>query len=206
MAASRAAHFPDLAAGVRERTALRVRAALADRPARLALARHLRPCDPDLAATHLLALLTGPLDYRPDAAPGAVADGAVEVFLRAYAACGPAPREPQERRRPAAGAAVPRRPQLVQHRAGQQQVRDGGGQAARAVFSFLQGAMARDAAVALKPGLSPPHWVTKHRARCGTAHFPATAGRGTGAPGLAELRQAVWTAGGYGRLAERYRL
>ncbi|MFH8388010.1 hypothetical protein ACH4E7_45295 [Kitasatospora sp. NPDC018058] len=42
-------------------------------------------------------------------------------------------------------------------------------------------------------------------ARCGTAHFPPTAGQGTGALGLAEFRKAVWTAGGYGDLAERYR-
>ncbi|MFH8387924.1 hypothetical protein ACH4E7_44835 [Kitasatospora sp. NPDC018058] len=42
-------------------------------------------------------------------------------------------------------------------------------------------------------------------ARCGTAHFPPTAGQGTGAFSLAEFRKAVWTAGGYGDLAERYR-
>ncbi|MEU9045260.1 MULTISPECIES: hypothetical protein [unclassified Kitasatospora] len=43
-------------------------------------------------------------------------------------------------------------------------------------------------------------------ARCGTAHFPPTAGQGTGALGLVEFRTVVWTAGGYGDLAERYRL
>ncbi|MET8545993.1 hypothetical protein ABZW03_35985 [Kitasatospora sp. NPDC004799] len=42
-------------------------------------------------------------------------------------------------------------------------------------------------------------------ARCGTAHFPPTAGQGAGAFGLAEFRAAVWTAGGYGDLAGRYR-
>ncbi|MFE4973952.1 hypothetical protein ACFRAR_17815 [Kitasatospora sp. NPDC056651] len=42
-------------------------------------------------------------------------------------------------------------------------------------------------------------------ARCGTAHFPPTAGQGTGALGLAEFREAVWTAGGYGDLAGRHR-
>ncbi|MET8628104.1 TetR/AcrR family transcriptional regulator [Kitasatospora sp. NPDC004669] len=85
LAASPPARFPDLAAGVRERTALRVRAALADRLARLALAGRLRPCDPDQAAEHLLSLLTGPLDYRPDADPGPLAQAAVDVFVRAYA-------------------------------------------------------------------------------------------------------------------------
>ncbi|MQS15835.1 hypothetical protein F7Q99_27095 [Streptomyces kaniharaensis] len=158
-----------------------------------------------------------------------------------------------------------------------------------AVFTFIQGAMARDAPVHQKPDLSPPDWVTKHPgfpndfptdlpgvfpkaapaspathaagplasandallplwgsylilavaiallagatalflsrrrrlegrpqaerlwnqawycARCGTAHFPPTAGQGTEALGLAEFRKAVWTAGGYGDLAERYR-
>ncbi|MFJ9847437.1 hypothetical protein ACIRYZ_44870 [Kitasatospora sp. NPDC101155] len=42
-------------------------------------------------------------------------------------------------------------------------------------------------------------------ARCGTAHFPPTAGQGAGALGLADFRKAVWTAGGYGDLADRYR-
>ncbi|MFH8383892.1 TetR/AcrR family transcriptional regulator [Kitasatospora sp. NPDC018058] len=86
LAASEPARFPDLAAGVRERTALRVRAALADRLARLTLAGRLRACDPDQAAEHLLSLLTGPLDYRPDADPEPLAEAAVEVFLRAYGA------------------------------------------------------------------------------------------------------------------------
>lgn len=86
LAGAEAANLPDLAVSVRERTALRVRTALADRLARLALAGHLRPCDPDRAAEHLLSLLAGPLDFRPDADPVALVDDAVDVFLRAYAA------------------------------------------------------------------------------------------------------------------------
>ncbi|MGW3181710.1 hypothetical protein ACWDD9_20785 [Kitasatospora sp. NPDC001119] len=159
-----------------------------------------------------------------------------------------------------------------------------------AVFTFVQGTMARDAPVARKPDLSPPDWVTAHPgfpndfptdllpgdlpkaapaspathtaaaladandalvplwgsclilavaiallagatalflarrrhlagrpraerlwnqawycARCGTTHFPPAAGQGTGSLGLAEFRKAVWTAGGYGDLADRYR-
>ncbi|MEU3616159.1 TetR/AcrR family transcriptional regulator [Streptomyces sp. NPDC006872] len=84
LACAETAQFPDLAVSVRERTALRVRSALADRLARLALAGHLRPCDPELAAEHFLSLLTGPLEYRPDAAPDTVVDTAMDVFLRAY--------------------------------------------------------------------------------------------------------------------------
>ncbi|MFJ9495270.1 TetR/AcrR family transcriptional regulator [Streptomyces sp. NPDC101224] len=80
LACAQAVQFPDLAASVRERTALRVRSALADRLARLALAGRLRPCDPEVAAEHFLSLLTGPLEYRPDADP----DTAMDVFLRAY--------------------------------------------------------------------------------------------------------------------------
>ncbi|MEU3899448.1 TetR/AcrR family transcriptional regulator C-terminal domain-containing protein [Streptomyces sp. NPDC045251] len=84
LACAQAVQFPDLAASVRERTALRVCSALADRLGRLALAGRLRPCDPELAAEHFLSLLTGPLDYRPDAAPDTVADTATDAFLRAY--------------------------------------------------------------------------------------------------------------------------
>ncbi|WP_436772886.1 TetR/AcrR family transcriptional regulator C-terminal domain-containing protein [Yinghuangia sp. YIM S09857] len=76
--------FPELAASVRERTALRVRCALADRLARLVIAGHLRSCDLELAAEHFLALLTGPLQYRPDADLDDLATAAVDVFLRAY--------------------------------------------------------------------------------------------------------------------------
>ncbi|GAA4660635.1 hypothetical protein GCM10023324_08090 [Streptomyces youssoufiensis] len=71
---------------MRERTALRVRSALADRLARLPLAGHLRASDPELAAEHFLPLLTGPLEYRPTADPDTVAASAVDVFLRAYGA------------------------------------------------------------------------------------------------------------------------
>ncbi|MFF2662310.1 TetR/AcrR family transcriptional regulator C-terminal domain-containing protein [Kitasatospora sp. NPDC058032] len=83
-AGAEAARFPDLPASARERTALRLRSALADRLARLVLTGRLRACDPETAAEHFLALLTGPLEYRPDADPEAVAEAAVEVFLRAY--------------------------------------------------------------------------------------------------------------------------
>ncbi|MEV0259122.1 TetR/AcrR family transcriptional regulator [Streptomyces sp. NPDC050732] len=84
LASAQAAQFPDLAASVRERTALRVRSALADRLARLALDGHLSARDPELAAEHFLSLLTGSLEYHPAAAPETAADPAVDVFLRAY--------------------------------------------------------------------------------------------------------------------------
>ncbi|MBW5421111.1 TetR family transcriptional regulator [Streptomyces sp. BG9H] len=84
LASAEAAQFPELAASVRARTTLRVCSALADRLARLALAGRLRPCDPEVAAEHFLSLLTGPLEYRPDADPDTVAAQATEVFLRAY--------------------------------------------------------------------------------------------------------------------------
>ncbi|MFF2750522.1 hypothetical protein ACFVVA_33905 [Kitasatospora sp. NPDC058048] len=45
-------------------------------------------------------------------------------------------------------------------------------------------------------------------ARCGTVHFPPTTGVPTGVPtaalSLPEFRRVVWTAGGYGHLADRY--
>ncbi|MGA4837734.1 TetR/AcrR family transcriptional regulator [Streptomyces sp. G45] len=86
------AAFPDLVATVQERTAHRPRAALADRLARLSLAGHLRACDPEQAAEHFLALLTGPLETRsalgtrpvPAAEARDLADAAVDTFLRAY--------------------------------------------------------------------------------------------------------------------------
>ncbi|WTX00053.1 TetR/AcrR family transcriptional regulator [Streptomycetaceae bacterium NBC_01309] len=84
LACAQETQFPDLAASVRERTALRVRSALADRLARFVLAGHLRSCDLELAAEHFLSLLTGPLEYRPDADPDTLATAAVDVFLRAY--------------------------------------------------------------------------------------------------------------------------
>ncbi|MCX5328603.1 MULTISPECIES: TetR/AcrR family transcriptional regulator [unclassified Streptomyces] len=86
------ARFPDLIVTVQERTAHRPRAALADRLARLSLAGSLRPCDPEQAAEHFFALLTGPLESRsrlgtrrvPAAELRGIADAAVDVFLRAY--------------------------------------------------------------------------------------------------------------------------
>ncbi|MET8544244.1 TetR/AcrR family transcriptional regulator [Kitasatospora sp. NPDC004799] len=84
LACAQAVQFPDLAAAVRERVLLRPHAALADRLARLVLAGRLRPCDPDRAACHLLSLLTGALDLRPDADRREAAAEAVDVFLSAY--------------------------------------------------------------------------------------------------------------------------
>lgn len=86
------ARFPDLIETVQERTAHRPRAALADRLARLSLAGRLRPCDPEQAAEHFFALLTGPLESRsrlgtrrvPAAELRSIADAAVDAFLRAY--------------------------------------------------------------------------------------------------------------------------
>ncbi|MEU8703123.1 TetR/AcrR family transcriptional regulator [Streptomyces sp. NPDC048680] len=84
--------FPDLIETVQERTHGRLGEALADRLARLSLAGRLRPCDPALAAEQLLALLTGPMEARsrlgtravPAAETRAVAEAAVDTFLRAY--------------------------------------------------------------------------------------------------------------------------
>lgn len=86
------AQFPDLIETVQERTAHRPRAALADRLARLSLAGRLRRCDPEQAAEHFFALLTGPLEFRsrlgtrrvPAAELRGIADAAVDAFLRAY--------------------------------------------------------------------------------------------------------------------------
>ncbi|MDQ0605394.1 TetR/AcrR family transcriptional repressor of mexJK operon [Streptomyces canus] len=86
------ARFPDLIETVQERTAHRPHAALADRLARLSLAGRLRPCDPEQAAEHFFALLTGPLESRsrlgtrrvPAAELRGMADAAVDAFLRAY--------------------------------------------------------------------------------------------------------------------------
>ena len=84
--------FPDLIEAVQSRTSDRIAEALADRLARLVLAGRLRSCDPALAAEQYLALLTGPLEGRsrlgtrevPAAEIRAVADAAVDTFLRAY--------------------------------------------------------------------------------------------------------------------------
>ncbi|WKX73589.1 TetR/AcrR family transcriptional regulator [Streptomyces sp. XD-27] len=87
------AQFPDLVEIVQERTAHRPNAALADRLARLSLAGRLRPCDPEQAAEHFFALLTGPLESRSRLGTRRVlaaelrgtAEAAVDTFLRAYA-------------------------------------------------------------------------------------------------------------------------
>ncbi|MFH8786781.1 TetR/AcrR family transcriptional regulator C-terminal domain-containing protein [Streptomyces roseoverticillatus] len=68
------------------------RATLADRPARLAPAGRLRPCDPEQAAERFLVLLSGPLEARsgpgtrrvPAAELHGLADAAVDTCLRAY--------------------------------------------------------------------------------------------------------------------------
>ncbi|MFJ2827303.1 TetR/AcrR family transcriptional regulator [Streptomyces sp. NPDC087263] len=85
--------FPDLIEAVQGRTSQRVAEALEDRLARLSLAGRLRPCDPAQAAEQLLALLTGPMEARTRlgtrkasaAETRAVAQAAVDTFLRAYA-------------------------------------------------------------------------------------------------------------------------
>ncbi|WP_083903720.1 TetR/AcrR family transcriptional regulator [Nocardia cerradoensis] len=84
--------FPDLVLTGQERTSLRLAQTLADRFARLALSGVLRRCDPELAAEHFLALLTGPLEARSRLGTRAVepaeldeiADAAADAFLRAY--------------------------------------------------------------------------------------------------------------------------
>lgn len=84
--------FPDLIETVQERTAHRPRMALADRFARLSLDGRLRPCEPEQAAEHFIALLTGPLEFRsrlgtrrvPTPELRGMADAAVDAFLRAY--------------------------------------------------------------------------------------------------------------------------
>lgn len=86
--------FPDLVDAVLERTGRRLGAALADRLARLSLAGRLRPCDPEQAAEHFLALLTAPYEARsalgtrplPATALHGLAEAAVDTFLLAYAA------------------------------------------------------------------------------------------------------------------------
>jgi alkanesulfonate monooxygenase SsuD/methylene tetrahydromethanopterin reductase-like flavin-dependent oxidoreductase (luciferase family) len=84
--------FPDVIEAVQERTSGRLAEALADRLARLSLSGRLRHCDPAVAAEQFLALLTGPMETRsrlgarlvPAADVHAVADAAVDTFLRAY--------------------------------------------------------------------------------------------------------------------------
>jgi AcrR family transcriptional regulator len=85
--------FPDVLAAVQERTSGQLAEALADRLARLSLSGLLRRCDPAVAAEQFLALLTGPMETRSGfgvrkvsiAGARAVADAAVDTFLRAYA-------------------------------------------------------------------------------------------------------------------------
>ncbi|MEU6262374.1 TetR/AcrR family transcriptional regulator [Saccharopolyspora shandongensis] len=85
--------FPDLIDIVRGRASDRVTEALADRLARLALAGHLRACDPAEAAEQFAALLTGPMEARarlgtrqvPDDELRTVAAAAVRTFLQAFA-------------------------------------------------------------------------------------------------------------------------
>ncbi|CAM5338868.1 TetR/AcrR family transcriptional regulator [Streptomyces fumanus] len=88
------ARFPDLIEIVQGCTSVRIAEAMADRLARLTLAGRLRPCDPAVAAEQLLALVTGPLETRSRlgtrkltaAELRALAESAVDTFLRAYAA------------------------------------------------------------------------------------------------------------------------
>ncbi|WP_405181986.1 TetR/AcrR family transcriptional regulator [Nocardia sp. NBC_01377] len=86
------AQFPDLIDIVVGRTSDRLGEALADRLARLSLSGRLRPCDPAVAAEQFLVLITGPMEGRSRlgtrkvavAEMRAVADRAVDTFLRAY--------------------------------------------------------------------------------------------------------------------------
>ncbi|MGW4228746.1 TetR/AcrR family transcriptional regulator [Streptomyces sp. NPDC004980] len=92
LAFATAADFPDLLETVHTRTSLGLTEALADRLARLALTGRLRPCDPEVAAGQLLALLTGPMEATsglgtrkvPTARTNAIAAAAVDTFVRAY--------------------------------------------------------------------------------------------------------------------------
>lgn len=91
--------FPDLLEIVWGRGASRLKEALADRLARLALSGGLRSCDPAEAAEHFLALLTGPMEARsrlgtravPETEVRQVARSAVAAFLAAYGASDPVP-------------------------------------------------------------------------------------------------------------------
>jgi AcrR family transcriptional regulator len=68
--------------------------ALADRLARLCIAGHIRPTDPDQAAEQFISLLTGPVESRSRFGTRPVAEeelrdiarAAVDTFMRAYAA------------------------------------------------------------------------------------------------------------------------
>lgn len=75
---------------------LTVAEALADRLARLTVSGHLRTADPLLAADQFFALLSGPADKRarlgtrrtPDTELRAIAEAAVDTFLKAFGAKG----------------------------------------------------------------------------------------------------------------------
>ncbi len=89
-----ATQFPDLLDIVDE-VSNRVIRALADRLARLSLAGTLRIDDPDMAATQLAVLLTGPVDMRsrfntcavPEPELITITDAAVTTFLAAFGGC-----------------------------------------------------------------------------------------------------------------------
>ncbi|ADI03638.1 TetR family transcriptional regulator [Streptomyces bingchenggensis BCW-1] len=91
---SQVATFPELIETVQGRTSIGLGEAVADRLARLSLSGRLRQCDPGQAAEQFLALLTGPMEARSRlgtrevsaAETRAVANAAVDTFLRAYAA------------------------------------------------------------------------------------------------------------------------
>ncbi|WP_261554601.1 TetR/AcrR family transcriptional regulator [Frankia tisae] len=93
-----AARFPDLFDDALRRGGVRVHNALAGRLARLSNRGHLHLADPDVAAGHLLALVSGDLPVlsalgtrkvAPDDLRRAIAAG-VDTFMRAFAS-GPGP-------------------------------------------------------------------------------------------------------------------
>ncbi|MFD8708125.1 hypothetical protein ACFV1W_37025 [Kitasatospora sp. NPDC059648] len=77
-----------------------------------------------------------------------------------------------------------------------------------AVIALLAGAtalfLARRRRLAGRPRAERLWNQAWYCARCATAHFPPAAGQGTGALTLTDFRRTVWTAGGYGDLADRY--
>ncbi|ASU85797.1 TetR/AcrR family transcriptional regulator [Nocardiopsis gilva YIM 90087] len=93
-----AARFPDLLNEIQSAGAQRIQNALADRLARLALAKRLNIADPEQASEQFLALLTGPMELRsrlgtrqvPDTELRSVAGAARDTFLLAYAPQGEA--------------------------------------------------------------------------------------------------------------------
>lgn len=136
--------FPDLLEDVWGPCAIRLKDALADRLARLALSGRLGPCDPEEAAEHFLGLLTGPLEVRsrlgtrpvPEAELRQVAAAAVRTFLRAYGAPsprdqGPAPPAGGGEEAPASAGGTPIRADGTGSRVGIRPGRHGFFQAAR---------------------------------------------------------------------------